>query len=221
MRHSSPAVARHFLCGMSTHISAEEFSMPTKTTFRSAALFALALAATACESDPAAPNDSLTVSGTIENRSGAPVPANARVIVAWIVTAGSQDYTYVFGEGTINPNGTFTVQLDDPPPTQALNNNDLGVGLILVTTNQTIGTGDDIDTMATTEFIGGAEDYGIIYLRDGNVDGSARWNAFDEGYNVGVGVRHTVGFDDFAPTSATGVRIIVDDIDNLDFVNWT
>jgi hypothetical protein len=28
-------------------------------------------------------------------------------------------------------------------------------------------------------------------------------------------------FDAFAPTEATGIELIVDDIDNIDFVNWT
>jgi len=37
----------------------------------------------------------------------------------------------------------------------------------------------------------------------------------------GVGVDRDNDFDAFAPTSPTSLELIVDDLDNIDFVNWT
>jgi hypothetical protein len=57
------------------------------------------------------------VTGTIQNSTQAPIPLNARLLVAWVVSSESPDYTYVFGEGTLDPAaGTFRIQLAQAPP---------------------------------------------------------------------------------------------------------
>lgn len=184
------------------------------------------LAAAGCESETTEPEvrESIVVSGTVVNRSGTAIPANARILVAWFVSAGSPDYAYVFGEGSLTDGGTsFRITLEEPPPREALNEGKLGVGVIIVTTDESIRTGDDLSDLADDDVIGAAGDYGIIYLRPGSDAQSLfPWvKRFDEGYGVGRGVRVRGGFDEFTPVGAHTVELIVDDIDNIAFVNWT
>jgi hypothetical protein len=45
--------------------------------------------------------------------------------------------------------------------------------------------------------------------------------AFDDGYSVGVGVVVPGTFDKFEPASPSSAVLIVDDLANIDIVNWT
>jgi len=128
----------------------------------------------------------------------------------------------VFGEGTIDAAaGTFRIQLDQPPPALALNTGQLGVGIVFATTNQTISTGMDVADFPIAEVIGAAGRYGVIYIGDPSTE-VPNWAAsFESGYNVGVGVDVVDDFDRFAPTAPSGVVLIIDDLENIDFVNWT
>jgi len=181
----------------------------------------LVAAAVAC-SDSNDPSSGFVVSGTIQNNTGAPLPANTRLLIAWGVSSGSPDYSYVFGEGTIDAAaGTFRIQLDQPPPALALNTGQLGVGIVFATTNQTISTGMDVADFPIAEVIGAAGRYGVIYIGDPSTE-VPNWAAsFESGYNVGVGVDVVDDFDRFAPTAPSGVVLIIDDLENIDFVNWT
>jgi hypothetical protein len=38
---------------------------------------------------------------------------------------------------------------------------------------------------------------------------------------VGTGVERVGDFDAFEPVAPTSMELIVDDLDNIDFVNWT
>ena len=170
------------------------------------------------------PSQEFVVTGTIQNNTQAPIPANARLLVFWGVSSGTPDYSYVFGEGTIDPTaGTFQIRLDQPPPPQALNREVLGVGLIVVTTNQSIGTGVTPGNIAESELIGAAGQYGIIFIGDEEQVAQYRnWaGEFENGYGVGVGVAVPDDFDRFEPVSPSSVVLIIDDLANIEFVNWT
>ena len=173
--------------------------------------------------DSTGPSGGFTVSGSIQNNTQMAIPANARLVVVWVVSSGA-DYSYVFGEGTIDrAAGTFAVNITAPPPAAALNAGTLGVGVVVVTTNATISTGDDLEDFPEADMIGAAGWYGVIYVGDPTAAEQVRsWSAdFDTGYGVGVGEQVPGSFDRFVPTSASGVVLVIDDWSNIEFVNWT
>lgn len=175
-------------------------------------------------SDSTDSSQGFVVTGTIQNNTQAPIPPDARLIVAWGVSSGSPDYSYVFGEGTLDPvAGTFRIQFDQPPPAQALNLGALGVGIIVVTTNQSLQTGDDLSTASEADFIGAAGQYGVIFTTTPAEAAQYRdWAAdFEAGYGVGVGVQVPGDFDRFDPAASSSVVLIIDDLQNIEFVNWT
>lgn len=178
--------------------------------------------ATACQNstDPAG---SLVVTGQIENRTQAAIPADARLLAVWGVSAGSPDYSYVFGEGTIDGlTGTFRIQFDQPPPLKALNLGAVGVAFIIATTNQSVQVGDS--SPSWTGAIGITGQHAVIFIQNRGTLPPGTWvDAFDDGYSVGVGVKAlpTEVFDKFAPTSRSSPVLIIDDLANIEVVNWT
>jgi len=169
------------------------------------------------------PAASLLVTGQIQNNTGAPIPAGARVVVVWTVSSGSPDYAYVFGAGTIDPaTGTFRIEFDQTPPVEALNVGALGVGFVVATTNQTLKDGDII-TNSMPEVIGITGQHAVIYLKSQQDAMTFRdWVAeFSTGYSVGVGVPVQGSFDKFVPVSPSAAVLILDDLANIDIVNWT
>lgn len=178
----------------------------------------------ACSDDPAAPERGFEVTGTVSNRSGIEVPSDARILVVWGVSASSPDYNYVFGEGDLVDEGTaFRVEIDEPPPEAALNLGAVGVGVIIVTTDQTIGMGDDVESISEEAILGAAGQFGVIYVApESDAGETLPWvEAFSEGYNVGRGVDVEGDFDEFTAVGADEVEIILDDLDAIEFVNWT
>jgi len=180
----------------------------------------LAASAMACSDD--GPSGAFVVTGTIQNNTGSPLPANTRLLVVWQVSSGTPDYSYVFGGGTVDADaGTFRIQLDQPPPTVALNAGSLGVGLIVATTNQTIVDGGSIDAATLAEVVGAAGRYGVIYVAPSGSQYREWATLFDSGYGVGVGVDVVADFDRFEPTDPSTVVLTIDALENIDFVNWT
>jgi hypothetical protein len=170
------------------------------------------------------PAGGFTVRGSIQNNTQTTIPANTRLLVAWVVSSGSPDYTYIFGEGTIHSNGgTFEVVMTGPPPAAALNAGALGVGVIVATTNATLSTGDDAADIPEVDLVGAAGSYGVIYIADspGAAAGLGWAGSFGAGYGVGVGQDGGGGFDTFVPTDSDDVILVIDDWSNIDFVNWT
>lgn len=170
------------------------------------------------------PSQGFIITGTVQNNTQAPIPPNARLVVAWIVSSGSPDYSYVFGQGTLGPSGsTFQIRLDQPPPAQALNAGALGVGIIVATTNQSLQNGDDLSSVPEAEIIGAAGQYGVIFVTDPAQAALYRdWaDQFEPGYGVGVGVQVPTDFDRFDPASPSSVILTIDDLQNIEVVNWT
>jgi hypothetical protein len=192
-------------------------------TYGSLAAALVAAGSAACSDSPSSspPPAGFVVSGTIQNNTGAPIPANTRLLTAWTVTSGSPDYSYVFGEGTIDAAaGTFRIEFDQPPPSAAINSGGLGVGVVFATTNPAIMSGTRLEDQPEG-VIGLAGRYGVIYIVDPSTQLHDWAGEFETGYNVGVGVDVQEGFDQFQPTSPSTVVLIIDDLENIDIVNWT
>jgi hypothetical protein len=184
---------------------------------------ALVLGAAACGGDSNDPSDVLiTVSGSVTNLSGQQIPSTARVIVAWVVSATQSDYAYVYGEGTFH-GSTFQVAFRQPPPAEALNAGQLGVGIVVLTTSTSLRDGVHLEDVALEpgELLGATGRHAVIYKATESVDQVDWEQAFPLGFNAGIGVDRENAFDAFAPTAPTSLELIVDDLDNIDFVNWT
>lgn len=194
---------------------------------RSACVMSLCIVLLSCDDSPTGdgmlgePLELFRISGTVQNNTGAPIPENARLVIAWIVFAGPTDYTYAFGDGFINPAGTFSIDLL-PPPSTALNAGAYGVGLPVATTSTRLTQGDDLNDFPIDDFIGAAGDYAIVYITDPTA--AAWWSPwtadFEAGYGVGRGQRVPGSFDIFVPTSPDSLVLILDDIGNIQFFNW-
>ena len=170
---------------------------------------------------PRAPALPVTMTGTIQNLNGATIPANARVLVLWGVSAASPDYSYVWGEGTLTQNGTFSITFEENPPAAALNANQLGVGLLLLTTDQTLSVGQLPADYQFDGLLGISENHSVIFAQ--NLTGAAAkdWPGRFAGFGVGEVERRTTGFDTFKPVGLDALRIVVDELTNLTPPNWT
>ena len=196
--------------------------IPTRRARRLTPL-ALALGFLAACGDSSGSSDTVfVVRGPLTNQSSQAVPANARVVVAWVVTSASPDYTYIYGEGTVQ-GGTYRVTFTAPPPAEALNDGQIGVGIVLLTSGSGLHSGMRLeDAPANTVLLGGTGNYAVIYKAVDTVTRVDWAGPFPLGFGAGVGVKRPGDFDAFAPTDPTGLELfVVDDIDQIDFVNWT
>jgi hypothetical protein len=186
---------------------------------------ALALAlpfVASCGSDsPTEPQLPITFSGAIQVLNGTTVPANARVLALWGVSAGSPDYSYVYGTGTVNSNGTFTITFDAEPPAEALNDGELGVALLILTTDQTLAQGRVPANYTFPGLIGMTEDHSVIFTKNLTGAHAAGWPNRFAGYGAGEVERSTTGFDTFKSVALNALKIVVDNLNNIDPPNWT
>jgi hypothetical protein len=180
--------------------------------------------AIACGDDgPTAPVTQITFTGTTTIRNGTTIPSNARVLVLWGVSATSPDYSYVFGSGTINSAGNVTITFNGPPPAGALNVGQLGVGLVVITTDQTLAEGVVPANYSFPGVIGLSEDYSIIYTSELTAETTAAipWTARFNGYGLGKVERSTTGFDSFAAVDPSTLKLVIDALANIHVPNWT
>ncbi|HZI14728.1 MAG TPA: hypothetical protein VE153_30450 [Myxococcus sp.] len=206
--------------------------MPLASLSR-AALASLLLLTGACDEDPSGETpdagqpdagSAFTVGGSLTAAAGKQVPASAKLMVLWAVSSGSPDYVYKFGEGT-STGASFSLQLPQLPPADALNRGELGVGLMLLepgTYALADGRYEDADP-PFEQALGAAGQYAIIYKAKEQVAGPAWAERFPVGYSCGKGAppATTGGFETFEPVSCASISVTVDDIDNIEFVNWT
>jgi hypothetical protein len=185
----------------------------------------IAAATASCSDSPIGPRPlPVTVSGFLTNRSGEPIPANSRVVVIWDV---SDDESYIFGAGTVDAaTNRFTITFDRDVPVEATlgNGNTIGIGFVVLTTDPNLAEGPlpaGYDFPANV--IGVTGQHAVIYLNDQPGRFAPDWPSdFRRGYNVGRGVKIPgATFDDFAPTGLDTMELIVDDLENIDLVNWT
>lgn len=168
----------------------------------------------------------LTISGSIIDRSGDPIPAGVRVIGVWFVASGTPDYEFIFGEGSIDPSRTsFSLTFDRNPPSEALNDDGLGVGYITLVNDSSLHQGDRLpaDFKPEESIVGGSERYVVIYVRDKQVAHGFPWvSSFESGYSVGLVTEEPEEyFVGFTPTASDGITASFDDWKNMKFPDWT
>lgn len=185
---------------------------------------ALPLALACGDDGPTSPVNQITFTGTTTIRNGTTIPSNARVLVVWGVSATSSDYSYVYGTGTINPAGNVTITFSGPPPETALNLGVLGVGLVIVTTDQTLAEGVMPENYSFAGLIGASEDYSIIYngsSGSSQLVSQAEWPAHFNGYGLGKVVRSNTTFDSFTAADPSTLKLVIDAMANIHVPNWT
>ncbi len=180
----------------------------------------MSLGLPACSDDPVSPAFPVTFSGTTQIMNGTTVPANARVLVLWGVDAAG-DYSYVWGSGVTSANGAFTITFNDEPPAAALSANQLGVGLVILTTDQTLQEGQVPGTYSYPGLLGMSENYSIIFTRNLSGEIQGDWPGRFNGYGLGEVERNSAGFDSFRSVARDALKLVVDDVANLNPPNWT
>lgn len=166
------------------------------------------------------------VSGHVRDPNGSLAGSNARVVGIWTADAGEGDYAYVFGSGEIDLEaGTFRMEFVEEPPSEALLGDLLGVGLLAVVDGfleEGILPDDAFD-----EVLGAAPRHYVLFFDRENENAEEALEAvlwlkeFGYGYSVGKGIEIPDDFDGFEPVDPRSVEIIIDDLENLDLVNWT
>lgn len=163
--------------------------------------------------------------GKTEVAQGNSFPAaDNKVFAYWVVSSGSPDYIYVFGQGTATSTG-FTINFESEPPAEALNSYGVGVAIVggLLPSSTTYAPGKLTDESlfyeaATTQAL--TDRYAIIYKKAG-AEGLGWTSSFPEGYSCGKGVPAADGetFDTFEKVDCAQVILRIDTM--FDIVNWT
>ena len=192
----------------------------------------LAMLLTGCsdsDAPTATPSDEplFVVSGHVRDPNGSLAGSNARVVGIWTADAGEGDYAYVFGLSEIDLEaGTFRMEFREEPPSEALLGNLLGVGLLAVVDDSNLEEGILPDD-AFDEVLGAAPRHSIVFKREDEEaiealhEGVPWLKEFGYGYSVGKGIEIPDDFDGFEPVDPGSVEIIIDDLENLNLVNWT
>jgi hypothetical protein len=169
-----------------------------------------------------APNK-LQISGTINNTVGANIDSSTRVLVGWSVS-GSPNYTYIYGEGSIDLAAkTFSVNFTENPPAEALNSRGVGIGLIFFTNDAQVPARGKI--RGELPAVAGATAHAVIFIDQNHGDLAAFRDAwptrFPVGYSMGEGYDIPGGsIDGFKPTGNTGIPVQTDFVTHR-WVNWT
>jgi hypothetical protein len=162
------------------------------------------------------------VRGVLTPAAGHTVPESAEVFALWMVSAGSPDYGYVFGEGE-SSGASFGISFDGDLPAEATNR---GLGVAFIVLSSTPVAAGRLETEVTGEgdLLGGAAGYAMIW-RDPAGLGEMPYREwaldFPVGYSCAELVDEPDTFDSFRPIACEDVEITVADPDTLDFGNWT
>jgi hypothetical protein len=180
----------------------------------------LLAAAASCVDDAVRPPLPVTFSGTVDILNGTIIQSNARLLVLWKVASATQEYSYVWGHGSLDVNNGFDITFDQEPPDAALNDGQLGVGLVILTTDQSIQEGQVL-TGATPGLIGMAEGYSIIFTKNLPAELQSQWPGRFNGYGLGqVEPGQSGNLDTFKSVARDALELIVDDPEKLHEPNW-
>jgi len=148
---------------------------------------------------------------------GTGAPATARTVVIWVVTSGSPDYIYKYGEGG-SSGAQFVVSFAAVPPPAAINAYGVGIGIVAVLPPGVNVPTDGMVSDSVIDNAGYTTDHGIIYKAPGASNVVPWIGPFPEGYSCGVCVRASSGFDSFQPTTCSTVEV---DMTPMNACNWT
>ncbi len=146
------------------------------------------------------------------------------VVILWLVTSGSPDYVYVFGQATVDGT-TVTLDLDDDPPVEAINSYGLGVGTVLVMDpGCSLPEGKYVEGLpegcGAGAMLGLSAEYSIIYKTNEVLE--IGWTAeFPLGYSCGKCVSPSGGemWDTLVPVDCGDVKVNMDP--EAHACNWT
>ncbi|WP_437934294.1 hypothetical protein [Sorangium sp. So ce341] len=161
-----------------------------------------------------------TVTGPI---SGDAVPQDAQAIVAWVVSSGSPDYAFSFGDGSVS-GVTFTVGFGSAPPSEAINSHGVGVGIVFLLEPGTDVPEGVLDEEVIEAAVLGASPRHAIIWRDPAGLGTRWSDGFPDGFGCGKCVAAPEGetFDAYEPVDCSEVEVqATSDFDALEFCNWT
>lgn len=183
-----------------------------------------------------------TVQGSMVFAPGASIPKGTKLYAVWSVNSTSPDYSYVFGEGTLDTvNGRFSFSFMSYPPEVALNGTGLdstdldfarlGVAYIIAVYDSAgkIKVGTKIYDLKDDEvtLVGAVNNTAIIYRRGADKPCSEfrPWlPAFTVGYGIGQGAPNPQGsgYDIFVPVSSgSELQLLIDsDPESFTFPNW-
>jgi hypothetical protein len=155
-----------------------------------------------------------SVMGTV----GTGAPATGLTVVVWVVSSGSPDYIYKFGEGS-STGAQFIVSMSTVPPAAAINSYGIAVGLVAVLAAGTAIPADGMIDEMVLDGAGYTPDHAIIYKAP-DANPSTPWMmAFPVGYSCGQCVPATGGgFDTFVVTTCSTVEV---DMTPTSGCNWT
>jgi hypothetical protein len=160
-----------------------------------------------------------------------PLPANAKIIVAWEMPNTAAGSLYIYGEGTIAQIGRddyhFNVLLSDTLPKFILKNTDttdaIAAAHIFLVSNLRIGNGDtmryDFDWDLKYQMVGSMNGIGILFVKGNPVlPGQKPRSSMFSGYNILQAKRIEVNppgvpsyVTDFEPAYPFSTEIEVDD----------
>jgi hypothetical protein len=150
-----------------------------------------------------------------------------------MVSSSSPDYSYIFGEGTVDTlSKTFRLIYFSQPPAEVLNVNQLGVAYLFLVANPSLSQGKITNTRGITDstfLLGAISDRAIIYINGDPQTGNVfrQWEKdfhFKSGYNFGKAWYKTggVGQDGFEPDSSGSIELIIDNnMQHFSFPEWT
>ncbi|WP_437566795.1 hypothetical protein [Sorangium sp. So ce542] len=160
-----------------------------------------------------------TVTGPI---SGDAVPQDTQVIVAWVVSSGSPDYAFSFGDGSVS-GVTFTVGFGSAPPSEAINSHGVGVGVVFLLEPGTDVPEGVLDEEVIEAAVVGASPRHAIIWRDPSGPGTSWSDGFPYGFGCGkCAAAEGETFDTYEPVDCSEVEVqATSDFESLEFCNWT
>jgi hypothetical protein len=185
--------------------------------FAAAALVAITAG---CADDAVRPHLPVTFSGTVNIVNGTIIQPNSRVLVLWSVTSGAQAYDYVWGHGSLDVDNGITITFDQEPPDAALNNGQVGVGLVILTSDANLQEGQMVQDF-TPGLTGMAAGYSIIFTRNLPESLQSQWPGRFNGYGLGqVEPGQAGNLDTFKSVARDALELIVDDPEKLHAPHW-
>lgn len=165
------------------------------------------------------------ISGTLIWQKQKNIGPGAKVMVAWMTF---DDRFIQLGEGTIDwQNNTFELVLPDQPPSEILVEGDgwaIGLGFLFLVNDLNAYKGFFNSGDLVSDALGAAGQHAVFYKRGSFTDpeGEASWmEDFEQGYSVGKAYKTTSVFDSLEPVDPSSIEIIIDDLENIDFMNIT
>lgn len=169
----------------------------------------------------------LAVVGSINNKLNLKLESDYKVQIIWLVDpSGQGDYSYIWGQGSIDvARNRFFVLLNSMPPQAVLSQSPegfkLGVGYVFLSKIE-FPEGIVEDNIMDNSVIGVINDRSIIYLDNvlpQSVEPEWLGVDFQKGWNFGKGL-YLGEKDGWSYTNCINVEMIIDSTKNFRFPNW-